>query len=275
MPRTKDLPSDPGEESVRYWGGSVLVAVAVIFTTVAPVRARSAAARAKSDAEPRISRQDSERLIRAVARMYDLDPSLLAAIARVESGGNPEAISPKGAEGMMQLMPATAIRFGVLDPFDPVSNVLGAARFLAFLRTYHPRGDGTAPSVMTLAEMLAAYNAGEGAVDKYRGIPPYAETQEYVRRVLIAYLLGDDRGPLAEKLRASTAAPRAANASAANPAHRPPAARSESFAQAPDALAKLGEIRAERTAQIDRESHPIGASQGIARVAAPPDGGAK
>ncbi len=260
---------------MRNWGGSVLVAAAVIFTTVAPVRARSAAARAKSDVEPRISRQDSERLIRAVARMYDLDPSLLAAIARVESGGNPEAISPKGAEGMMQLMPATAIRFGVLDPFDPVGNVLGAARFLAFLRAYHPRSDGAAPSVMTLAEMLAAYNAGEGAVDKYRGIPPYAETQQYVRRVLIAYLLGDDRGPLAEKLRASTAAPRA-DPSTANPAHRPPAAHSESFAQEPpDALAKLGEIRAERSAQIDRESHPIGASQGIAGSAALQDGGAK
>ncbi|MFZ0657364.1 MAG: lytic transglycosylase domain-containing protein, partial [Candidatus Binataceae bacterium] len=167
---------------MRYWGGSVLVAAvaAVVFTTAAPVRAGSAAVGANLDAEPRISRQDSERLIRAVARMYDLDPSLLAAIARVESGGNPQAVSPKGAEGMMQLMPATAIRFGVLDPFDPVSNVLGAARFLAFLRNYHPRSDGSAPSVMTLAEMLAAYNAGEGAVDKYRGIPPYAETQQYV-----------------------------------------------------------------------------------------------
>jgi hypothetical protein len=265
-----------GEESVRYWGGSVLVAAvaAVIFTTAAPVRAGSAAVGANLDAEPRISRQDSERLIRAVARMYDLDPSLLAAIARVESGGNPQAVSPKGAEGMMQLMPATAIRFGVLDPFDPVSNVLGAARFLAFLRNYHPRSDGSGPSVMTLAEMLAAYNAGEGAVDKYRGIPPYAETQQYVRRVLIAYLLGDDRGPLAEKLRASTAAPHG-HASGAVCAGRAPAVRSGSSAQAPDALAKLGAIRAARTAQIDRESHPIGGSQSIAGIATLPDGGAK
>jgi hypothetical protein len=128
---------------------------------------------------------------------------------------------------------------------------------------------------MTLAEMLAAYNAGEGAVDKYRGIPPYAETQQYIRRVLIAYLLGDDRGPLAEKLRAGTVASRPTDASEAVHAHLPSAARSGPSMQAPDALAKLGAIRAARTAQIDRESHPIAASQGIAGLSALPDGGAK
>ena len=200
--------------------------------------------------------------------MYDLDPGLLAAIARVESGGNPLAVSPKGAEGLMQLTPATASRFGVVDPFDPVGNVLGAARFLAFLRSYHPRSDGSAQSAMTLTEMLAAYNAGEGAVEKYRGVPPYAETQQYVRRVLIAYLLGDDRGPLAQKLRAG-------RASSPIPVHLHLHLHSAPPAQAPDALAKLDEIRAARSAQIDRERRLNGASQGSARLTAPPDGGAR
>lgn len=259
---------------MRYGGGSVLIAAvaAVILAAAAPVCGGSPSARTNLDGGPTLSRQESARLIRAVGRMYDLDPELLAAIAHVESDGNPQAVSPKGAEGMMQLMPTTAIRFGVLDPFDPVSNVLGAARFLAFLRTYHPRSDGSGPSVMTLAEMLAAYNAGEGAVDKYRGIPPYAETQQYVRRVLIAYLLGDDHGPLAEKLRAGTAAPRDSAKPRAIPLHSHSSVRSNPSEQAPDALAKLDAIRAARTAQLARESHSIAAGQTSAVV---PDGGAK
>lgn len=119
-----------------------------------------------------------------VARMYGFDPDLLIAIAKVESNGNPAAVSPKGAQGLMQLMPATAAQYGVDDPFDVVENALGAARFLDHLRRWrlsHPQ--------MQLPELLAAYNAGENAVAKYGGIPPYAETQEYVRRVLVTYLL--------------------------------------------------------------------------------------
>jgi len=121
-----------------------------------------------------------------VGIMFNLDPSLLQAIARVESGGHAKAVSPKGASGLMQLMPDTARRFGVRDPFDPVENLVGAARFLTYLRQY--------AEIEDLPELLAAYNAGEGAVEHYRGIPPYAETHEYVRSVLFTYLLGD--GPL-------------------------------------------------------------------------------
>jgi hypothetical protein len=98
----------------------------------------------------------------------------------------------------MQLMPATANRFRVLDPFDPVSNTLGAVRFINFLRQYRTaHGDGTP---LSLPELLAAYNAGEGAVDKYNGVPPYPETQQYVRKVLIAYLFRNSHSPLAERL---------------------------------------------------------------------------
>ena len=144
------------------------------------------------------TRADNDRLFRAAAELYSIDPDLLAAIASVESGGNSGAVSPKGAQGLMQLMPATANRFRVLDPFDPVSNTLGAVRFISFLRQYRTaHGDG-AP--LSLVEMLAAYNAGEGAVDKYDGIPPYPETQQYVRKVLIAYLFRNSRSPLAQRL---------------------------------------------------------------------------
>jgi len=144
------------------------------------------------------SRADNDRLFRAAAELYSIDPDLLAAIATVESGNNSGAVSPKGAQGLMQLMPATANRFRVHDPFDPVSNTLGAVRFINFLRQYRVAGGDGAP--LSLPEMLAAYNAGEGAVDKYGGVPPYPETQLYVRKVLVAYLFGNSHSPLAQRL---------------------------------------------------------------------------
>jgi hypothetical protein len=119
--------------------------------------------------------------------LFKLDPSLLEAIALVESAGRADAVSPKGALGLMQLMPDTARRFGVKHTFDPVENVLGAARFLAYLHEY--------VGIEDLPQLLAAYNAGEEAVEHYHGIPPYAETREYVRRVLLAYLLSDEPMP--------------------------------------------------------------------------------
>src|SRR5216683_93457 len=131
-------------------------------------------------------RSDERAVLSIAARMYGIDPDLLMAIARVESNDNPAAVSPKGAQGLMQLMLATAERFGVSDPFDPVDNALGAARFLNYLQRWrlaHPE------IAITLPQILAAYNAGENSVVRYDGVPPYAETQEYVRRVLLVYLL--------------------------------------------------------------------------------------
>ncbi len=130
---------------------------------------------------------DQHALFRAVAALYNLDPGLLEAIAAVESHGDPAAVSPAGAQGLMQLMPDTARRFRVTNAFDPVDNALGAARFLDHLRR---RQQGRPDSNVGLPEFLAAYNAGEGAVDKYRGVPPYPETQQYVNRVLQKYLGG-------------------------------------------------------------------------------------
>jgi soluble lytic murein transglycosylase-like protein len=114
-------------------------------------------------------------LIERTAERHQLDPLLLEALVEVESGRNAEAVSPKGARGLGQLMPATARRFDVSDVHDPEDNLDGAARYLAWLIDRY-QGD------LTLA--LAAYNAGEGAVDRHLGVPPYPETRAYVRKVL-------------------------------------------------------------------------------------------
>ncbi len=113
-----------------------------------------------------------------------VDPLLLYSVMHQESSFKSRAISPKGARGLMQLMPGTALRFGVTSVFDPRQNIEGGARYLRFLLD---RFDGN----VNLA--LAGYNAGEGAVEKYGWrIPPYAETQEYVRRISRRYSLIQD-----------------------------------------------------------------------------------
>jgi soluble lytic murein transglycosylase-like protein len=113
-----------------------------------------------------------------------VDPLLLYSVMHQESSFKQHAVSPKGARGLMQLMPGTAIRFGVTNIFDPRQNIEGGARYLRFL---HDRFNGD------LSLILAGYNAGEGAVEKYGWrIPPYAETQEYVRRISRRYCLIQD-----------------------------------------------------------------------------------
>ena len=104
-----------------------------------------------------------------------MEPELIDAVIRQESGYDPYAVSHKGAKGLMQLMPATAKRFGVKDVFDPAENVQGGVKYL---RQLLDRYDGD----RRLA--LAAYNAGEGAVDRFGGVPPYRETQDYVDRIV-------------------------------------------------------------------------------------------
>jgi hypothetical protein len=111
----------------------------------------------------------------AAARKHDVPAALLAAVARVESNYNPRAVSHAGAQGLMQFMPATARDYGV-NPFDPASAIDGAARKLA----------ADLKSFGSVSLALAAYNAGPGAVRQYGGIPPYAETQAYVPKVLAA-----------------------------------------------------------------------------------------
>jgi hypothetical protein len=118
-------------------------------------------------------------VIDEAARATDLDSALLMAVIDVESGGNPQVVSPKGAAGLMQLMPNTGARHGASDLFDPRQNIAAGARYLKQLMRQF--GD--------LQLVLAAYNAGEGAVQKYGGqIPPYAETMNYVPKVISRYM---------------------------------------------------------------------------------------
>ncbi|NPB09853.1 MAG: lytic transglycosylase domain-containing protein [Thermodesulfobacteria bacterium] len=107
------------------------------------------------------------------ASLYDLDAALLRAIARAESNFDPRAVSPKGALGLMQLMPETARAYGVKDPFDPEENVLGAAAYLRDLIL----------EFKDIRLALAAYNAGPERVRSYRGVPPFSETMLYLERV--------------------------------------------------------------------------------------------
>jgi len=121
---------------------------------------------------------DLRELASVAARRHGLDPGLVLAVVSVESAFRPAAVSRKGAQGLMQLMPATAASLGVKDAFDPVENLDGGSRHLGSLLTLYG-GD--------LVNALAAYNAGAGAVARYRGVPPYRETRAYVKKVLERY----------------------------------------------------------------------------------------
>ncbi len=114
-------------------------------------------------------------IIQKTARNHGLDPALVKAVIQAESGGQAQAISPKGAMGLMQLMPGTAAELAVWNPFDPVSNIWGGT---SYLRAMLDRFNGD----IILA--LAAYNAGPGAVERNGGVPPYPETISYIRKVL-------------------------------------------------------------------------------------------
>ncbi len=117
-------------------------------------------------------------MVRRISREHGIDPRLADALVRVESAYDPYAVSRKGAQGLMQLMPDTAERLDVSNPFDPEQNVRGGMREFARLID---RYSGN------FALALAAYNAGEGAVEQYRGVPPYRETRSYVTRIMTLY----------------------------------------------------------------------------------------
>jgi soluble lytic murein transglycosylase-like protein len=121
-----------------------------------------------------IAPKELTELVDRIAEQQGVEAPLVQSVIRAESNYNPAAVSPKGAQGLMQLIPATARRFGVSDTFNVSENIEGGVRYLRFLLDYY-QNDYT--------KSIAAYNAGEAAVDKYKGVPPYAETQGYVRTV--------------------------------------------------------------------------------------------
>ncbi len=128
--------------------------------------------------QPAVASADVPQLVTAAGDKHRIDPDFIRSVIRAESGFNPRAVSSKGALGLMQLMPETAQRLGVLNPFEPGANIDAGTKYLRdLLLQYH--GD--------VAKALAAYNAGPQRVVQYNGVPPYRETRSYVRRVITDY----------------------------------------------------------------------------------------
>jgi soluble lytic murein transglycosylase-like protein len=153
-----------------------LIRSTVVASRVVPQKVVSTApppppAAPKASPEPSVTVNE---LVANIARRHDVEPSLVDSVIRVESNYNPNAVSSAGAMGLMQLIPSTARRFGVNNTFHPEQNIEGGVRYLKYLMQLYNGDERLA---------LAAYNAGEGAVAKYKGIPPYPETQNYVYQV--------------------------------------------------------------------------------------------
>lgn len=128
-------------------------------------------------------------LVMKMAPQYQIEPQLALAIIAAESNFNNLALSPKNAQGLMQLIPETSQRFNVKNPFDPAQNIRGGLTYLRWLLAYF-EGD--------IALVAAAYNSGEGTVERYRGVPPYAETRAYVKRILKS--VGQTAHPFDDKI---------------------------------------------------------------------------
>jgi len=132
--------------------------------------------------------QDLKAIVSAASGQHQVDADFIASVIKAESGNNPRAVSPKGARGLMQLMPGTASQLGVKDSFDPADNVDGGVRYLRELLLLYNND---------MVKALAAYNAGPQRVEQYKGVPPYAETHAYVARVIKDY----NRKKIAERKR--------------------------------------------------------------------------
>ncbi len=176
--RIEALECDPQVCRARVAGGEVVLAAADIVRVeadeVVDPEPPAPAPLPPGSTRPRTPRS-IEAIVAESARTFALPVSLVRAVARAESAFRSEAVSPKGAIGVMQLMPDTARRLGVKDAFDPEENIPAGARLLRqLLEKYEGR----------VAEALAAYNAGEGAVARHQGVPPYRETRGYIRKVV-------------------------------------------------------------------------------------------
>ena len=149
-------------------------------------------------APPKVNLSD---VVNSASTAHSIDPDLINSVIHAESNFNPHAISPKGARGLMQLMPQTASRLGVNNSFDPQANVDGGTRYLReLLEQYN----------FDLIKALAAYNAGPQRVQQYHGVPPYRETRAYVRRIILDYnrkKIAEEKAEIAARRAATKAAP--------------------------------------------------------------------
>lgn len=150
-----------------------LVAAAVLSIAVFLTASGLSAAAPRQD-----QKAQYDPIVQSCARQYNVPADLIHSIIRAESAYDHRAISEKGAAGLMQLMPETATQYGVSDRFDPAQNITGGVKYLKDLCKLF---EGNT------AKVLAAYNAGQEALKKYKGIPPYPETREYIRRVMASY----------------------------------------------------------------------------------------
>jgi soluble lytic murein transglycosylase-like protein len=178
----------------------------LVRSTIA-VHSPASSAPSSSSAAPAVSIAE---LVERTSKAHNVDPLLVDSMIRVESNYNPNAVSPKGAQGLMQLMPPTAQMLGVNDSFDPAENIEAGVKYLKYLEDLY-KDDRLA---------LAAYNAGPGAVDRFKQIPPYPETQKYVEKVGKKY--GDARSAAGQKIVASQKAAVSSASSVAAPVNDQP-----------------------------------------------------
>jgi len=163
---TADLPAQQPDQQAPQAPQS---APALVGTTT------SVPAQGATAAKPGLSRAELDQFVREISIRYQLDPDFVMSVIKAESNFQARAVSRKGAQGLMQLMPETASQLGVSDPFDPKANVAGGTAFLnQLLEQYHNDP----------VKALAAYNAGAHRVEQYHGVPPYRETQAYIARII-------------------------------------------------------------------------------------------
>jgi soluble lytic murein transglycosylase-like protein len=191
----------------------------VFPSTPAEVAAAPAKAKAKSTVAsgttPRASAQEIADAIGLASSRYRLDPDFVSSVVSAESGFNSRAVSPKGAQGLMQLMPGTASQLGVDNAFDPAKNTDGGTRYLRMLLERFN---------FDVAKALAAYNAGPLRVDQHKGVPPYLETRKYVARIINDYnrkKLAQEKQPTAKAKPQKTLPAPSGTAATTKPASKP------------------------------------------------------
>jgi soluble lytic murein transglycosylase-like protein len=212
-------PEKNTDEAVSILSGSSPAPASAASATPAP-----AALPAQTSAPANSGRVDVAEVVGAASDRYRLDPDLLNSVIRAESGFKVHAVSPKGAQGLMQLMPGTASKLGVANAFDPAANVDGGTRYLRELLEHYN---------FDLIKALAAYNAGPQRVEQYKGVPPYRETRLYVASIVRDF----NRKKLAQQKAAMAAQPKV-QAQAKSQAQKSPTQRKPVKTSTPAAAAR-------------------------------------